>query len=334
MYLKPGLLFLWHQVREKSLSLPINTLKLNKQIADIYAVAKKPRGTIVFIHGMSLLGNKDPRQIKVCSSLAKAGFIVIAPDFKEIRQTQITEKSQENLVRLSQAILEKKELCPTGKISFFAPSFSAAIAIRASAHKALQKKVGAICSVGTFAHVDHVIRFVLQNENSDDYARLIILKNFIELAIGKNPTVKKALELKIEDNWHRRAVEEQKFPKFLLKLTKKEQNKIKDLVENRKVAQKYFHTFLPKIEDLSRKINPYLVLDNLSCAVLLLHGKNDNVIPSHESLFLYQELKKRNIPAKLLVTSYISHGDNKISFAKLKELISVIKAFSWYFGYA
>ncbi|MCS6983869.1 MAG: hypothetical protein NZM25_01925 [Leptospiraceae bacterium] len=327
-----ALLFLVQQALGKSLAVSSREKIIGRFLCDIYEPKdRKTQGTIVFVHGMTLMGSRDPRQIMVCRSLAGAGYLVVAPFFQEISKTSITEKSIENIVESSLEILKDPNLAKKEKIAFFAPSFSAALVIRAASSRSLQDKISAICSVGTFAHVDHVIEYALQHETGDEYARLIILKNFVELSTGKNPALRRALELKIADNWHRRQEKEQEFPQYLKKLKPKDKKLVLSLIEDRQTAAYHFRRFLPKIKNLSQAINPVLALDKLKAALLLLHGKYDPVIPPTESSFLYTELEARKKPVKLCITSFISHGDNKISLSQVREILRVWSAFAWYF---
>ncbi len=306
-------------------------IKSQTMIVDVYSPTGTSCGTLLFIHGMSLKGFEDPRQVNVCRALAGVGFTVIAPNFLEIKDTTITAASIDKIEQIIMAALKMQELCPQGRLGIFAPSFSAALALRAAARPTIREHISVIACIGTFAHVDTVVHFLLTEPNCDEYARLIILKNFIEFSIGKNAAVKKALEVKIADNWHKRPDEEKQLPQFLKKLNATERKLVENLIHDQKESVKHFKKFLPKIKDLSDSVNPSLSAEDLKCAVLLAHGEADNVIPANESLLLYELYRKTGVETKLLLTPYISHGDSSISLKKIPDLLRLIAAFAWFF---
>ncbi len=68
-------------------------------------------------------------------------------------------------------------LSPDGRVSLFSPSFSAAMCIIAASRPDTAGTIGAICSVGTFGSVETAIEFLFARQDSDEYGRMIVLRN-------------------------------------------------------------------------------------------------------------------------------------------------------------
>lgn len=57
------------------------TVADREHVADVYEPAgRPPRGTLVLIHGFTAHGRRDLRLVELAASLARSGFVVVAPD--------------------------------------------------------------------------------------------------------------------------------------------------------------------------------------------------------------------------------------------------------------
>ncbi|MDZ7839599.1 MAG: alpha/beta hydrolase [Gammaproteobacteria bacterium] len=57
------------------------TFSDRKHVADVYEpTGRQPRGTLVLIHGFTGHGRRDLRLVEFAASLARSGFVVVAPD--------------------------------------------------------------------------------------------------------------------------------------------------------------------------------------------------------------------------------------------------------------
>ena len=120
---------------------------------DIYE-HKSRRGrapTVTFIHGMSLEGNQDARQVKVCEALVMAGFKVYAPHFAEIADLKIKRATVSRIESVIQEIVHLSQE-PT---SLFSVSFSRTFSDGRVQTK-LERKLKAVCVIGTFSDVSTV----------------------------------------------------------------------------------------------------------------------------------------------------------------------------------
>ena len=68
----------------------------------------------------------------------------------------------------------------------------------------------------------------------------------------------------------------------------------------------------------------------ITCPVTIIHGKDDNVIPSSESELLYSLLKNKNSKVHLEVSNLLDHGDMKVGLKIFSEIASLAKAFNYF----
>ncbi|HAN61510.1 MAG TPA: hypothetical protein DCQ11_11690, partial [Gammaproteobacteria bacterium] len=71
----------------------------------------------------------------------------------------------------------------------------------------------------------------------------------------------------------------------------------------------------------------------LDVPVFLIHGRDDRVIPVEQSRDLADRLDVRGVVNRLCVTRFLSHGDNRIRWHELLEVLRVWCAFAWFFKY-
>lgn len=80
---------------------------------------------------------------------------------------------------------------------------------------------------------------------------------------------------------------------------------------------------------LLRDLSPINRIDKVIAPTLLLHGKNDSNVPLNESEQIYKELKRNEIPTKLVVFSDEGHG-----FLKVKNRNQcIIETVAWFKNY-
>lgn len=263
----------------------------------------KEKGTIVVIHGMSALANEDPRIIAVCEALAQCGYLVVAPKFSEIAQFWISAKSITNIAQTLRAIAFDKLLCRFGKISVFAPSFSAGMTLIAISQLEQEGIVEALCCIGAFGCVNTVMNELLNGTDVDEYGRLIVLKNVIRYAAGFGEKTVNILQEAILDNGLKR--EKPKFASAISSLPHSQKRRILRLLNDVDFRMKVWNKILsqsPQLQDLMHKLS---VIENISA----FNVENDNVISPKESKLLFEKLHSLQIPSRLCITPLISHGD-------------------------
>jgi len=289
-------------------------------------------GTILAVGGMSVRGNRDPRLVAICRAMARCGFLVIIPSFVDIERFMIKEETVRTIADAIGAIAGARDLCPTGRVSVFAPSFSAGMCLIAASLPEVAASVVSICAVGAFGNVDTVLRFILTEQSCDEYARMIILRNFIHHSIGRNPRIERALEAAYLDNGFHS--EEPELPSCMERLGISERRLFQLLRNDPESRMKHWRRIVKRSSGVRRMLNGLSVVSSLygiKARVVLVHGAEDRVIPPSESVLLHERLVILKKDARLLLTPLISHGDVRLSPAMLPDILRLLGAFAHFF---
>ncbi len=307
-----------------------------RRSADVYEIqGSSPTGTILFIHGMSVLGNRDPRLINVCRAIATCGFRVIAPYYKEIQQLKILKKSITDIAGSIEVAAADPRLCGRGsggKVGIFSPSFSAGMCLAAAAMPGIADRVSAICTVGTMGSVDTTADFLLGQHDIDDFGTMIVMYNFLRYSTGRKPALEKALLTAALDNGHRRIVPE--LPGVMKKMRPADR-KLFEILRRNPVERLRHWKIVKNLKGISRHtLDQFVTIDRVAgikAAVSLIHGIDDNVIPPEESKLVFQRLKEHGCPVKLTLTPLISHGDSQISIKMIPDILRLASGLDYFF---
>lgn len=293
------------------------------------------RGTILAVSGMSVHGYRDIRFDTICRAMAARGFIVISPLFRDIEEFEINDRTVETIASAIRSIAGNSALSPDGRVSLFSPSFSAAMCIIAASRPDTAGTIGAICSVGTFGSVETAIEFLFARQDSDEYGRMIVLRNFLHLSIGPNPALEKALDICFRDNgFHRQQPE---LPAYLESLSLRERDIFERLRTDPSFRLHHWKRILSGSGEMHELIAGLSVVNRLSglrAPVALIHGADDNVIPPSESVMIYRELCRLNVPARITLTPLITHGDTSLGPSMLRAIFSLARTFAFFFRHA
>ncbi|MFH0976346.1 MAG: prolyl oligopeptidase family serine peptidase [Spirochaetota bacterium] len=288
--------------------------------------------TILAIHGMSPLGADDPRFISACKSLSGCGYIVVAPHIESIRNLQIDPSAIDQIISIINTITDNKYICPEGRLSVFAASFAGGLALIASCNENIAQKISSICLIGSFSSMEKSIYYLLSNQDSDDYGRLIILKNFLKYSINVSDEIYKALDIAISDNFLCREFPD--LPGFLNTMPLKDYDIFIRLM-NDPYFRQYHWDRIKKNRDFEQildKVNSETTFNKISASILIMHGVNDKVIPALESIRLYNELRRTQVRTKLILSPLLSHSEMKINVNVIPAVADLLKGMSFFFS--
>ncbi|MCG6166648.1 alpha/beta hydrolase [Leptospira sanjuanensis] len=296
------------------------------------------KGTILAVNGMAYLGNQDPRFKAVCRGMASCGFLVFSPQMQEISEFKIKLESIEKIKGLILTISSDPTFCPDGRISLFAPSFSASMGLIAAAEPDVGQRVKSICTIGAYGNVQTTLDYLMSAEDSDEYGRMILLWNFVHFGIGENEEVRKALHASIMDGSILRDSPE--LPKVLETMKPDNREIFIKLKEDREYRSEIWNRIIRNagpFRSFLQDLQVYNKLEDLRAHVALIHGVRDNVVPASESSLILERLLERDLPrnrSKLVLTPLISHGDIGITLKTLPALWSLLGGFAFFFKHA
>lgn len=304
-----------------------------------------PLGTIMLVHGMTVLGNRDERLVVLGNALASAGYRVVAPDFPCIRSLTISELQIHRIGAAIEAVLNQPALAPSGRISLLAPSFSGALSLSAATLPHLADQVDAVCAIGAFSHVESVIQFLLAEPNADPYGRYIVLKKLLAATdLAQETYLLDSLDAAIQENINASRRERGATETDVLGQPALADVLLQQSDEQRELSLRLFNdsSFRLALLDqassaLAHEFHALDVgnrLNALKARVFLLHGSDDRVIPREQSERLNSEMVRFRKPSTLVVSSLISHGDTQFNYRLLSEVGKMVNGFAFFFRHA
>jgi hypothetical protein len=297
-----------------------------------YVPQKAEKGLIITFTGFSVNGYRDKRMVVVNNAFRQLGYRVITPQIKEIDLLLINPKSIDEVRAVIMGIMNDSKLNPNGfRPAIFAPSFTAGIAALAIADMP-GNTISSLCMLGSFCNLESSIEFVMTNDETvDDYGMHILMKNFLKYSIGAHPKLEEMVQAAIEDNGFKRAIPA--LPRVIaqsdtatIDLYKK---LTKDGAYRREVIMDAWHK-IPDSTVWKERLDLSKHAAKITCPVTIIHGKDDNVIPSSQSILLYALLKEKNKHVHLELSELLDHGDMQFRFSIIKQIASMAKAINYF----
>jgi pimeloyl-ACP methyl ester carboxylesterase len=296
----------------------------------LYTPTQKEKGLIISLTGFSMSGYQDKRIAVVNNAFAKLGYRVITPKINTIDALLIHPSGIDEMKEVinkitADQLLNPNKFCP----AVFAPSFTAGIAALAIAEMPVNS-VSSLCLIGSFCNFETTIEFALTNEkNADDYGMHILMKNFLKYEVGNNPGLEALVQTALADNGLKRQVPI--LPSLLAQTdlaTVDLYNKMRYNTDFRKDIMMRAWTKIPDFAIWKNRLDLSKHAHKITCPLTIIHGKDDNVIPSSESVFLNSLLKDKNQKVHLELSNLLDHGDIKVGFDIFSEIANLTKAFN------
>jgi hypothetical protein len=282
---------------------------------------------ILLLHGMNSLGINDPRILHLVKSLSILGYNVITPEILEIKNFLI---NQDTLKSLDDFFEIFKSNIFYGKIGLFLISFSAGMGLISISNQKYKNVFKSTFCIGSYSNFETSISYTLNNFEHNNYGGYILLYNYIDLIVKNN---------KIKNYFYDNIIYNgQKIDYLRIKnnLSKHEISFCDKIEKDFSFRLEIGEEIIKKKKDIIKKLSPInniYQLDNKN-KLFLLHGKNDKIISSQESIYLYDKIKD-NKTSKLLVTDLINHVSTSKEikkYLKLPELISFFDDFLFSVG--
>ena len=298
----------------------------------LYTPTKKEKGLIISLTGFSTSGYQDKRIAVVNNAFVKLGYRVITPKIKTIDELLIHPSGIDEVKEVITGIASNPLLNPNSfRPAVFAPSFTAGIAALAIAEMPA-KSVSSLCLIGSFCDFETTIQFALTNEkNVDDYGMHILMKNFLKYEVGNNPRLEKLVQTALEDNGMKRKVP--LLPSLLEQTDSATVDLYKKLRFNTEFRRDLIMQAWTKIPDFAiwkNRLDLSKHANKITCPLTIIHGKEDVVIPSSESILLNSLLKDKNPKVHLELSNLLDHGDLKVGFNIFSEINNLAKAFNYF----
>jgi fermentation-respiration switch protein FrsA (DUF1100 family) len=252
-----------------------------------------PRAAIVVVPGAVPQGKDDPRLTAFASTLARAGFAVLTPDLAGFRQLRVRPSDAREIADAFAWLSSRPELAPGGRAGLFAFSYSVGPALLAALEDDIREQVRFILGVGGYHDLPRAMRFFttgwFEQEGKwraltpDDTGKMVLLHASLDyLANGRDGEIFDRMVAQRMRDSHADLSP-------LAAQLSAEAHAVYALAANPDPARfpellsRLPEAMLADIErlDLSRHD-----LKPLKARLILVHGRNDNLIPYPESLAL------------------------------------------------
>jgi pimeloyl-ACP methyl ester carboxylesterase len=282
--------------------------------ADLYQPDGPALAGIVFIPGAAQGGKDDPRVVAFAEMLARSRFAVLAPDVVALRGLKLLPESARDVVDALNYILSREELVPNGRLGVLTTSVGIGPTVLALLDSPISERVRFVVSVGGYFDLPRTLTYlttghytahgVSMQRAPRDYGKWVYAIS--NAALLKNGGERKAFtELafrKLED------------PKArvdnLLAALGPEGRKIYDFITNTDPARsrELLDRFSPALHDDIVRLN--LAAHDLSAIrsrFILVHGKDDDLIPYGESISMSKALPANQ--SKVFLMRGLMHVD-------------------------
>lgn len=283
---------------------------------------------LVLVHGVHHLGIEEPRQVRFARAFAERGLLVMTPEIKDMTDYRILP-SAIAVIGDSAHLLRDQLGAPVGVMGL---SFSGSLALMAAAEPRYAGDIRTVIALGAYDDLERVSRFLVteqielpdgsrQRHEAEQYGALVLVYTYAKDFFTPQdlPAAHDALRLWLWEQYDAaRLREKDSSPPAQARLEALFRHQM-DVLQPELLASVARHA------DEMQRVSPSGKLASLQARVFLLHGEEDDVIPSSEAHWLAHDLPAPQL-ARLLITPAIGHVDpsTRLSWQSLWKVISFI----------
>jgi len=293
----------------------------------IFTPVRQPAPAVLLVSGVHPDGIDEPRLLALAEDLAGTGVNVMTPEIPDLRQYRLTARVTDTIQHAAEWLADQRDLSGGQGIGMIGISFSGGLSVVAAGRPALRSRVAYVLSFGGHGNLPRVLRFYCTGVapqlpggetrpvRPHDYALAVLLHQAADLAVPPEqaPVLRRGIETFLTASALARS--NQPAAARVLDASRAFQTQLPEpsatllkLVNDRDVTA-LGARLLPYLDRLGR--DPSLSPDQSpppSGAVYLLHGTDDNVIPSVESQLLAAHLDGRT-RVRMLLSGFLRHVD-------------------------
>ncbi len=277
-------------------------------LARAYLPSARAVRCIVIGHGVHYLGIDEPRLMRFATELARVNVAVLTPELADLADYRVTRAGADVLGGAAQWFSER---C-SAKVGLLGFSFAGGLALLAAEDPRYAAHLDYVASVGGYEDLGRVLRFLLTDtvetpsgpvqRKAHEYGLVVLIYEHIDALVPApdravmRAAVKAWLEEKRSVAWA--------IASFRTTLAA-ERLFVAIASGNASDYDDALRSVLKHSEAASESLSPRRNLRSITVPVLLLHGRDDSVIPAEESIWADRDLHGR--PHRTLVTPLIEH---------------------------
>src|SRR6185503_13606521 len=266
--------------------------------------------SVLLIPGIHSMGIKEPRLTALAKDLAGSGVLVMTLALPDLQRYQLTLRSADVIEDAVTWMAGRPDLAPDGRIGLIGISFAGGMSVATAGRPSIRDRLAYVLSFGGHADLPRVLHYLVTGEEQQlpgirtipphDYGVAVLLYQFADQGIVPAEQVaplRKGVETFL----------------YASQLTLVDMNQ----------ANATFQQAREYVKKLGPEVLPYLNEPGVDSATLsadrtdavpsapvfLLHGSEDSVIPTAESVLLADYLTKKGADVHLLISELITHAE-------------------------
>lgn len=298
---------------------------------DLYITPSRsaaPRPALIVTHGFAHEGAHDPRLEALCRRLARLGWIVMAPEFPQMKRYQLGLEDTEDLETSLLALTRRPDIDAV-HVGVLAFSFGAAPVLIGLAREPLRSRVSFGLVFGGYFDLHTTMKYVLTGAydmegyrgrvalatHNDD--RWKFLGGNIHL-IPESPTRERFLALVKSLEGHIPATAD------ISGFSEPEQMLFR-LIDNRDPEQfeALYHAASPFIDHWVGAVSPCYTADGIIARLVIVHSETDQKTHFSESIAMSRGVLNAPAP-RLAILNTFAHVDMKLNLRSLRSIASEV----------
>ncbi|MDP2194421.1 MAG: hypothetical protein Q8J72_00355 [Rhodocyclaceae bacterium] len=277
------------------------------------------RAAIVAVPGAVPLGKDDPRLVAFATTLARAGFAVLAPDLAGFRELSVRPADTREIADAFSYLASRTDLAPEGRAGLFAFSYAVGPAVLATLEPDIRDRVRFVVGLGGYHDLPRAMRFFTtgwfehdgqwQRITPDDTGKMVLL--YASLPYLQNDGDRVIFDRMVAERMTDSTADLSPLAADL----SRDAQAVYALAANTDPAR--FTELLAQLPaamraDMERLNLARHDLKPLQARLILVHGRNDNLIPWPETPALAAAAPE-GLASVFLIHRVLGHVDLKFS---------------------
>ena len=292
--------------------------------ARLFLPVQRSGPTLVVFPGVHGGGVDEPRFVALSQKLASTGATVLGVPVPDLREYRLTPRATDVIEDAIAWAAADRDLAPHGRVGVVAVSFAGGLALVAAGRPGMDQKISALFALGAHADLPRVIRYLCLAEGAPatlapphDYGVVLMLRASVADVVPAEQV--RALDLALVTFLDASSAEsaDPARSRALFDQVRAMEHALPEPARTlmHGVNERDVKALGLVLAPLAEKIGGHPALSPsrspaTRVPVFLLHGADDNVIPSSESTILADYLRTSgNTGIEVLLTPLISHAN-------------------------
>ena len=298
---------------------------------------------VLLVPGIHSMGIEEPRLTALAADLAATGLAVMVMALPDLQQYMITPNATDLIEDAVAWMTAQPGVAPDGKVGLIGISFAGGMSIAAAGRPAIRDKVAFVVSFGGHGELPRVLKYLAAGEAitvrgitsppPHDYGAAVLLYQFADRVVPPEQVepLREGVETYLRGSQLTVVSEDQAEAAFqrareMARTMPEPAQTYMNYVNDRSVKE-LGAALLPFVSPdgvETPALSPQLAAEVPAAPVYLLHGDDDAIIPTSESVLLGDHLRQRGVDVHVLLSALITHAevDRSAAAAEAWKLIA------------